>query len=450
MRKWLALACMCLALPATAQTTLDLDQAIERALNHDPRIDEKRHYVAAARGLLEEVQGHGGWFVESNTFLGLAPQVEGSIFKNGACAPGNCELRDDRYKFNGLSPWLKLEAQLIKPLNTFGKLENYSDAAEANIRIKDQDVQLQRNATVLDVKKAYYGYLAARDSRLLLEDVGKRAQGAIDLVKQWLDEGKGEVKQSDLYALQSGRALVAKYQAQAAALEKVALGGLKVLVGIPQEEALELADRRLRPVPLPDKTMKDLQAQALKQRPEMTQLKDGLEARRALLAADKANGKPDLYAGVAGGLSYTPGRNRLNNPYIYDPLNEAALTPLIGLRWNWSPGVDDGKISAAEAQLNALIAKSSFARAGIPYQVAEQYYQVQGYHEAVQNLEDAGRSARRWMIASYTDFEAGLEKAEKIMTAMQAYILAMTDYVQTTFEYNMHVARLQDAAGMTQ
>ncbi len=448
MRKWLALASTCLALPATAET-LDLEQAIERALDSDPRIEERRHFVAAARGMLEEVEGHGGWFVESNSFLALAPQVEGSLFKNGACAPGNCELRDDRYEFQGASPWFNLELALIKPLHSFGKLENYSEAAEANIRIKDQDVQLQRNATVLDVKQAYYGYLAARDGRLLLEDVEKRLQGAIDLVQQWLDQGEGEVKQSDLYALQSGRALVAKYKAQSAALEQVALGGLKVLTGIPQEETLAVADRRIRPVELPDWEMAELQSQAMKQRPEMAQLEAGLQARRALVAANKSNSKPDLYAGVVASLSYAPERDRLKNPYIYDPFNEAGMTPLIGLRWNWTPGVDDGKITTAEAELNALIAKSSFARMGIPYQVAEQYYQVQGYYEAVQRLEEAGRSARRWMIASYTDFEAGLGEAEKIMTAMQAYVLAMTDYLQTTFEYNMHVARLEDAAGMT-
>ncbi len=448
MRTCLALLCLSLALPAAAET-LDLDQAIERALNSDPRIEERRHFVAAARGQLEEVEGHGGWFVESNSFLALAPQIEGSIFENGGCTPGNCELRDDRYEFRGASLWLKIDLALLKPLHTFGKLENYSDAAQANIRIKDQDVQLQRNATVLDVKKAYYGYLAARDGRLVLEDVEKRLQGAIDLVQGWLDQGEGEVRQSDLYALQSGRALVAKYKAQSAALEKVALGGLKVLTGISQDETLELADRRIRPVELPGGSMEELQSQAMRQRPEMAQLEAGMAARRALVAANKSTSNPDLYAGVAATLSYAPERNRLENPYIYDPFNEAGMTPLIGLRWNWNPGVADGKITSAEAELNALIAKSSFARKGIPYQVAEQYYQVQGYHKAVQRLEEASRSARRWMIASYTDFEAGLEKAEKIMTAMQAYVLAMTDYLQTTFEYNMHVARLEDAAGKT-
>ncbi len=449
MRQWFALVVLGLALPAAAET-LDLEQAIERALNADPRIEERQHFVAAARGLQEEVEGHGGWFVESNTYLAIAPKTEGSIFKSGTCVVASCDLRDDRYELNGLSPWLKVEMALIKPLYTFGKLESYSDAAAANVRVKDGDVQLQRNATVLDVKKAYYGYLAARDGRLLLEDVAKRVQSAIDLVQGWLDEGEGDVKQSDLYALQSGYALVAKYKAQAEALEKVALAGLKVLTGVSLSDSLAVADKKLRPVPLPILGLDELTQQAMEQRPEMGQLQAGLQARRSLVAANKSSSRPELYAGVAGILSYAWERERLENPYIYDPFNELGVTPVIGLRWNWQPGVTDGKTSVAEAELNALIAKSSFAQKGIPFQVVEQYYQVQGYYEAVQQLEQAGRSARRWMISSYTDFEAGLEKAEKIMTAMQAYALAMTDYVQTTFEYNMHVARLDDVTGVSQ
>lgn len=438
-----------LALPAAAEP-MSLDVAIERALTGDPRVEEQLQMVEAARALVDEVDGRGGWSLESNSYIAIAPREQGSIFKNGTCvvASDECELRDDRYDLDGLTPWYNIRMTLIKPLFTFGKLENYADAAQANIRIKQGDVSLRRNATVLDVKKAYYGYLAARDSRLLFEDVDKRVQGAVDLVQDWLDEGEGDAKQSDLYALQAGQALVAKYRAQAAALEHVALDGLKVLTGIPLSESLEVADRRIRPLPLPEQGLEELQAQAMMERPEIGQLAAGLDARRALLAANKANNNPDVYWGMGGILSYAPGRERLKNPFIYDPFNELGVTPVLGVRWNWAPGTGKARVRLAEAELNGLIAKSSFAQAGIPYQVAEQYHQVQGYYEAVESLEQAARAARRWMVSSYTDFEAGLETAEKIMTALQTYVLASGDYLQTTYQYNMHVAKLEDVAGI--
>jgi outer membrane protein TolC len=435
---------------AAAAETMNLEQAIERALTADPRIEEREHLVAAARGLLQEVEGHGDWFVDANAFVGLAPQASGNIFENGACTPGQCELRDDRYDIDGVTAWFNLQMGLIKPLYTFGKLENYSNAARANIDIKGGDVRLQRSATVLDVKKAYYGYLAARDGRLLLEDVEKRVQGAVDLVSGWLEEGSGDAKQSDLYALQAGQGLLGKYRAQAAALERIALDGLKVVTGVGLDGELEVADQRLKPVALPELSLSELKQQALSERPEMQQLEAGLKARRSLVEANKSESMPNLYAGVVGMVSYAPGRDQLDNPFISDPFNQAAATPVIGMKWDWRGGVQSGKSASAQAELSALISKSDLARMGIPYQVAEQYYQVQGYHESVQKLEEASRSSRRWMIASYTDFEAGLERADKVMTAFQAYVVASSDYLQTTFDYNMHVAQLEAATGVKQ
>ena len=434
------------SVPGAAET-LTLEKSIERALGHDPRIEELRYVAKAAEALIDEVDGHGDWFIEGNSFVAVTTIAKGNIFVHDSCEPGACELRDDRYSVDGFTPWFYAQVNLIKPLFTFGKLENYRAAAAANAEVKKGDTELQRAATVLDVKRAYYGYLTARDSRLLLDDVKKRLQGAIDLVQEWLDEGEGDVSQSDLYALQSGQAMVAKYRVQAQAMEQVALDGLKILVGMALDQPLEVADRRLRPVPLPEAALADLQARALEQRPEMAQLEAGLRARRALVMAHKAEIKPNVYAGVGGLISYSPGRERLENPFIYDPFNDAGLTPMLGMEWKWTGEVTNARTAAAEAELNALIAKASLARQGIPYQVAEQYYQVQGNFEAVRQLEKAARSARRWMVASYTDFEAGLEKAEKIMMALQGYVLAATDYLQTTFEYNMRVAQLDNAVG---
>jgi len=427
--------------------TVTLDQAVDRALAHDPRIEEVTHLVDAARALVDEAKGHEGWSFDVNAFLGLVPSVSGGFFEGGGCTPGNCNVRSDRYDANSLSLWSNVSLSVIKPLYTFGKIESYTKAAKANVAIKQADVRLRRGETILDVKRAYFGYLAARDSRLLLTDVDHRVSGAIEMVQGWLDDGNNNVKQSDLFALQAGAALIGRYVAEARATEQIAMDGLKVLTGTGMAGDLAVSDRALMPVALPGGDLSALQQEALVQRPEMTQVEEGLKARRALVAANKANDRPNVYAGAAGLLSYSPNRDHLDNPYIYDPFNDAGFTPVIGLKWDWSGGVQSAKVAKAEAELNALIAKSALAREGIPFQVAEQYHQVQATHEEVKKLAEASRAARRWMIASFVDFEAGLEKGDKVVTAFQAYVLAHTDYLKTVFNYNMHVAQLLNVTG---
>ena len=449
-RLWPLVLCGVLVCVGAQAETINLDQAMKRALNHDPRIEEVNHLVDAARALVDEAQGHKGWSFDLNTFLGVAPSVDGGLFKNGSCAAGDCKLRTDRYDLNGFSLWGDVTLSVVKPLYTFGKIENYTKAAEANVKVKQEDVRLKRGQTVLDVKRAYYGYLAAHDGHLLLEDVKNRVDGTIETVKQWLKEQNGNVRQSDLYALQSGSALIGRYLDESGALEKVALDGLKVLTGAGLDSDLTLADSSLKPVDMPDMDLPTLERQALAQRPEMTQVEEGLRARRALVAANKANATPNLYAGVAGFMSYAPNRDHLDNPYISDPFNDYGATPVIGLKWDWTGGVQSAQVEKSEAELNALIAKAAQAREGIPFQVAEQYHQVKAYHDAVGHMADASRSARRWMIASFADFEAGQQEGDKVVTAFESYVLAHTQYLQTVFDYNMHVAKLLHVTGVDQ
>jgi outer membrane protein len=441
---------MCI-LPAAGAVTMDLDQAVAHALESDPRIQESRRLVDVARAMLQEATGSDDLFFDVNSFVGLHRGVDGGIYKNGEKTCGvttECKLRDDNYNFDdGLSLWTALQFKIIKPLYTFGKIENYAAAAQGNVDVKRGDVRLQRIKTRMDVTRAYYGYLAARDTRYLLTDAKSRVEKAIAQVKTWLDEGAGRVKQTDLYTLETGLAILNKSLAQAQAVEEIALDGLKVLTGVGIDGELEVADTSLEMVALPEDPLKDLQDQALSQRPEIAQLEAGLRARRSLVAAKKAEQKPNIYTGVIGSLSWAPNRDTLDNPYILDLYNHAGATPVIGLQWNWETGAQPARVARAQAEWDALIDKAAFAHIGIPFEVAEQYHQVHAYHEAALDLAQGSRSGRRWMIASFADFQAGQEKAKDVMEAFRGYVLVHSDYLSTVNDYNMHVARLKEVIG---
>ena len=434
-----------------AQEKLSLDQAIQLALAHDPRIDEKEAFVRKARGLMQEAEGSEDFRYSVNSFLAIANGVDGGFYDGGdSSCSGDCQPRDDLYDLNdGLSVWGGLTFSIVKPLATFGRLESYQEAAQNNIVIKQQDVTLQKDEIGLQVVKAYYGYLTARDSRLLLEDSRKRLSAALDVVNVWLDEGSGDASQSDKFALQSGLGLIDNFLAEARGLEQIAMAGLKLLTGR-EEELIELADRRLLPVELPAQSLDEWIELAQQNRVEFKQVSAGLTARRALVEATRAEEKPIVYAGVAGSLAYSPDRDRLDNPHIYDPYNHVALSPLIGMRWQWEQGAQPARVVQAQADLDALVHKASFARLGIPFQVREQYFSMHAKHQAIESMRSSSKAARRWMIASYSDFEAGLEEATDIINALQVYVLSYAEYLRAVNDFNNHVSRLRSVSGVFQ
>lgn len=425
--------------------SVNLQQAVAMSLAADPRIKEREQVVEAARGMMQEVQGNAGWRVSANAFVGLAPQVEGGFYQNGAYSGST--PRSDGNRINGISDWTHLDFALIKPLYTFGKIERYGEVAQGNIDLKRGELKQTRGDTVYDTKRAYYGYLTARDTRVFLEDMQGRLDQAVRSVERQLKEETGESRQSDLYALQSAKSLLAKYVYQSRAIEKISLDGLKVLTGAGLKSDLTVADDRIEPVAFPQLELAELQSRALQDRPEMQQLEAGLRARRALVAAKKADRMPDVYAGVIGQFNYASRRDRLDNPYINDPFNGGGLTPVVGVKWDTVFGVASARVNQAQAELEAINHKKAFAVAGIPFEVGEAYAHAKANYDSQLALSEGSSAARRWMVASLADFSAGVETADKVADALKNYVLTQTEYLRTVNDYNMNVAQLARLTG---
>ncbi|WP_310446550.1 TolC family protein [Thiobacillus sp.] len=445
----LAAVGLLMAATSARADTINLQQAVQMSLTADPRIKESEQVVEAARGLLQEVQGNMGWRVGVNAFVGLAPEVEGGFFEGGAqsCTAFPCTPRSDGKEINGLSDWSHIGFAVIKPLYTFGKVEHYGEAAQGNIDIKRGELKKTRTDTVYDTKRAYYGYLAARDIRVYLDDILVRLQKELASVEKGLADDNGTVKQSDLYALQTVKGLLSKYDNQARALEKISLDGLKVLTGIGLAGELSVVDERIEPVPFPQTALADLQSRALQDRPEMEQLEAGLRARRALVAAKKADRMPDLYAGVIGEFNYASQRDSLDNPYANDVFNSGGLTPVVGVKWDTIFDVASARVNQAQAELEALNHKRAFALEGVPFEVSEAYANAQANYASQKELGASATAARRWVVASLADFSAGLESADKMVEALKNYVLTQTEYVRSINDYNMNVAQLARMTG---
>lgn len=434
---------------AVPSEPLTLEQATEMALHADPRIDEQRANVARAQALIERVQGEGGVRLSANLYAGLAPKASDGIFTNGTnTCPANesCTLRDDGLKLNeGITVTTGLTASIIQPLYTFGKLENYGAAARLNRDVKASEVALARGETWLTVRRAYWGYLAARDTRRMLKGVKRQVDAAGADLRGDVDAGRAPMRQ--LYALESGAAQLERYLAEAESVELIAIDGLKTIIGVPIDASLEVAEHRIQPITLPGAELGELADRALAQRPEMAMAENGLAAMRNYVAARKSERLPNLYAGVVAGGAYTPGRERLNNPYIHEPLNHVFATPVIGVQWDFNPGVVRANVSDAEAELRGVVAKAELARHGIPFQVAETYHQVHGLERQIQALDTAKDNTRKWMVSSFMDFQAGLISGRELSEAVKANTEAQADYFRAINDYNMSVARLAVATG---
>ncbi|OYY55588.1 MAG: hypothetical protein B7Y53_03600 [Halothiobacillus sp. 28-55-5] len=433
---------------AQAQT-VNLQQATDMAMNADPRIEEQRANVAAAQALIARVEGEGGIRASVNLYAALAPKATDGIFTNGSntCSAGqNCTLRSDGNTLNdGVTVTSGITASIIKPLYTFGKLENYKTAAQYNKQLKSDEVALAKGQTWLTVRRAYYGYLTARDTHAFLVGVRNQLAESEQPMKKKADEGKAAMR--DVYALENGLGLLNRYIAESEGVEKIALDGLKTIIGVPLNDALDVADAHITAVKMPEGSMAQYANQALVDRPEMHMAESGLSALRSYVQARKAERYPDIYAGVVATAAFTPGRQQINNPYINDPLNQAFATPVIGVKWDFNPGVLSANVSSAEADLRGAVAKAQLAQVGIPFQVSQAYHSVHALNRQITALDQARVAAKRWMISSFLDFQAGLVDGGTLGMAVAGNVSTQVNYFKALNDFNMQVAELNVATG---
>lgn len=428
--------------------TVNLEQATQMALDADPSIEEQRANVAAAQALIQKVEGEGGIRASVNLYAALAPKAKDGLFTNGtnSCPAGGCTLRSDGNSIDdGITVTSGITASIIKPLYTFGKLSNYMTAAKYNKKLKTDEVSLAKGQTWLTVRRAYYGYLTARDTRKILVGVRHQLSDAEEPLKKKVDSGQGSMR--DVYALENGLGLLDKYIAEATSVEQIALAGLKTIIGVPIDDPLTVADDHITPVKMPEGSLKQYAQEALANRPEMHMAESGLAALRSYIQARKAERYPDIYAGVMAQAQYTPGRDRLDSPYIYDPLNTAFATPVIGVKWDFNPGVLSANVSSAEADLRGAVAKAQLAQIGIPYQVTEAYRNVESLHHQIESLQKARQASNRWMISSFLDFQAGLVDGGQLGLAVTGNTTTQVDYLKAINDFNMQVAQLRVATG---
>jgi outer membrane protein TolC len=186
---------------------------------------------------------------------------------------------------------------------------------------------------------------------------------------------------------------------------------------------------------------------ALAGRPEFAQLREGIEARRRLVEVERKQGYPLFFIGLLGDLAYANNRDRLENPYVIDPLYHTAVGPVIGFKYSLDFGIRAGKVKEAQAEVQKLEALREHALDGIPLQVRDAYTTVVEAERNAKVLSEAFDNAKQWLVASSSNADLGVGDPDDLADAFVQYARTRADYLQAVFAYVYGLEQLAHAAG---
>ena len=197
----------------------------------------------------------------------------------------------------------RLDLALTQPLYTFGKISNRKEAAALGVEAQRAAREQKRNQVVLYVKELYFAYLIAAQGKSAASEAQDYINDAAKRIKRLLELKAKNVDPSDLYRLDAFSAEVRAFAAKADSGSHTAYAALKKAIGLPENEDFRTDVTELPKNPVNLAPEGEYVQRALEQRPEITQVKKGAEAKGKLVDAAKADLYPTFFAATIASVA---------------------------------------------------------------------------------------------------------------------------------------------------
>ena len=457
--------------PAGAAETfrVSLKDALRMALQVSPEVREQIQGVEAARGKLD--QATAAYFPQLEIMAVFGPSQR--AIANNDCGPGIVTVppgggggtfvvangrtggksctdiqTSDKKTSSPITGVFGLSTvNLVQPLYTFGKLSGYKEAATKGVAVELARVEERKSDIVLKVKELYYGHLLALESQGLLSDLKEQLDKALEKVQKSLDSESPTADQVDLYKLRAFSGELDKYLSEATKGVELSRDAMATYLGLTGGQRVALDRDTLEPevrqVPGMDTQVTD----AMRLRPEMAQVRAGLDARRALVDVTKSDYYPQFFAAIIGAWSGATNRSFIENPFVNDTFSQRGAGIVAGFKLHVDFGLTTGKVRTAQAEYMQVEEKKNYAERFIPLQVRKARAEMDEAQKAIEATREGYLNARKWLVAAVANFDLGIGEAKDVADALAAYARMRADNFRAIYNYNLSLANMDHATG---
>jgi outer membrane protein, multidrug efflux system len=408
--------------------------------NH-PNLWAAKARLAYVHAQLEEATWVPFWQFTANAGVGVLPPLYGTL----AFGASNISQHNPTL-IQSLEPIVHFDLNGTIPIYTFGKISNVKEAARAQVRVSEWDLEKVRQQSRLDVRKAYYGLMTARDAHYLAEEIRKELEKAIDGIKKKMakdDKSVGEVDQLRLEVLLEE---VAARSADAAKSEAQATSALEFLTGV--QKRFDIPDEPLKPPTTMLAPLERYLTAARNLRPEVNQARAGVAARQAQVDLARSKLFPDV--GVILGTDYTraPGATPQTQVWSFDPFNHFYYSVGFGARWSLDLLPGAARVAEAESQLEETRALQRLALGGLAVEVEGAYAAVVEARAREESWSRAEHKAKQWISTIQDQIDLGTNDEKALTEPLRAYVNARAQHLLAILDCNLTQSQLALSTGL--
>jgi outer membrane protein len=397
---------------------LTLDEAIRLALRQQPTIRSAEETRNAATARVPQAQSTYYPRLDFNAFLGRA-----QTFSTNS----NTTQRSDSFNAS-------LEARQL--IYDFGKTGALVDAARADQRFSEFDLERVREVVVLNVRQSYLQLVQAQRLTAVADAQVARAELNLRSARGFFDVGTKPRFDVTRAEVELANARVAQIRARnLVQLNQVTLANA---LGLPATTPIEVQDILVyEPIALDREA---LRTEALGNRPELAQAQARVDQARAQVNGARARYFPDLAAtGSVGGVADEP----TTNIFTQDTWSIGA-----SLSWNLFEGFfTKYRVKETESLLAAARANYDSLELQVRLDVEQAYIAVVEAAERTSATAVAVDSARENLRLAQGRYDAGVGTILDLTDSQLALTNAEADQVRALTDHKLALAALDRAVG---
>ena len=411
-----------------ADKTWTMENCLSRALQTNPSMQSAREGLKATKGYnqmaLSEFVPRVNW---NTVYIKNDKTLMGSL---AAAIPGlRPSMSSEDYYLSSFSADQILFSWRMAPLRR---------AMKANTKLAALKLAAAENDTTLNVKKAFYISLYAKQLLVI-------SQAAEAVARENLETSQALYKEGKVSTFDVSRASVRRVNAKTAAISArnaltVSLEALRMLLSLPAGETFDI-DGDFSETPK-DAALADEINSALARRPDLGQARAAENLQSAAKELALTGFLPTVFAGFTyawEGRDFAPGSG---NDYKSWTAKAGISIPLFDGMFSI------GRFKAQKAGLAQAKEQSRAAADGVIMEVRQYYYSLASSRESLQAQKENVETAAENLRIAQERYKLGLLSLLDLKDAELSNIEARTQQVKALYDYNIAFALLERATGL--
>ena len=329
------------------------------------------------------------------------------------------------------------------PIYTSGRSDALEKAALAEAQAAGADIETARADLRLEIVRAYWAAVTAREAERVLEESTARAEAQVLDAKNRFDVGL--IPPNEVSTLEAQRSRERAQLIEATNIREGAAIDLRRLIGVPQETVLELTDSLDATGQTPPSTgqVSDVVKQALEARSERKALSFRLGGAEERQKAALTTRKPMV--GLAGGFDYAKPNRRI---FPITNFWEESWDVGVSVNWNF---FDFGRAKSQAAEAAAIVSATRERIAEfdevVSADVRQRLLDIESSQAMVRAANDAVRSAAEARRVVTDRFGAGVATSTDVLIAQVQLLESELVRTRALAGVRLAEARLERARG---